>query len=340
MAKEVKTKLGTDGVSFTNVEDYIKNNTNDFDIVPTLVSGDSFEVLAVQDDVKTSMYINAVSDEEAYIQGGDYTQTSAYGGIDISKRKIEVEEVHIKENYKKNQLLPKVTQLLLKKGSDPSDYPTVIQNLVESLKKQSIAQKNEQMIWLGNKAYVLPHPGSSVPAEVKANKSVEHLKQIDGFIKLAKTSTVVKKSGVAASAWTVANAVANAKRLTKKFDDVCPELINEDKLLFLQPSEMQAFVEALGTAYVATQSFKDDYGRIDKLRLPFGNFFLKQTIGLQGSNEKIIARPKNLVIGTDLVGEENKFEFRKLENRSFELFAIWKIGAQIYNEAEVLIEKI
>lgn len=339
MAKEVNVNLATDGISFKDVEDYVKKNNNDINIVPTLVAGDSFNVLSVQDDVKTSAYITAVDDEEAYIQDGDYTASGAYGGIELSNRKIEVKELHIKESYKKNQLLPKVTQLLLKKGSDTSDFPTVIQNLIEMLKKQSLNRKNEQSIWLADEAYVLPYPGATDPAEIKANKSVMHLTYFDGLVKLAKESANTQKSGVAPSTWTAANALANAKRLAAKYDELVPELINEEKFIFLQPLEMQAFVEALGTTYIATQSFKDDYGRIDKIRLPFGNFFVKQTIGLQGSNEKIVSRPKNLVIGTDLVGEENKFEFRKLENRSFELFGIYKLGAQIYKESETLIEK-
>lgn len=296
----------------------------EIDIAPIILDGDSFQYLSVQEDIKSSANLIMVSDTDVTVQGGDYSAAAAAGGVTIKPKVIQVTERFIKETYKPQQLNAFVTQLALAKGSNPEDFPAIYASAIRALKGKAVAYKNELSIWQGD------------TASADAN-----LKLSDGLVKLAAAEADVIKTGSAAVALTEANAVAEVKKFTAKVLTEAPELITEENTLFMSPAGFQMYYSALSDTLKATQSIKDDRGVVTSVRVPGTSTTAKATSGLTGSNAMILAMPKNLYVGTDLISEDDKMEFKYLEEAmTHRLFGAWKLGAQIGDASKVIINAV
>lgn len=325
--------------TFDSFREYIKENPT-IDIMPLIAMGDSMSYLNLQTGVKTKQRINVITDAEAIIQTGDYTGMDNYnGGVNLAQVQIEVVGRFIKEKYTNDALEPNIMQAALKPGTNPDDMPAILQNAILELKSKSISRKNEESLWLGNTTYTLPFPSPANPAEELANAKVRHILDFDGFVKQAKESADAIKTGSAPVVITPTNVIAEIQ----KFIDVVnvqEGLVDEQMTLFMNPAAFQIYVQKLGDKYVATQSIKDTMGRIVSIPVWGTNITAKSTLGMKSDTTMICARRKNLVVGTDLLSEDDKASLQWLtEALHWRLLGLYKLGCKIYNESEIIVNK-
>lgn len=325
--------------TFDNFRTYVKENPT-IDIMPTIVKGDSMSYLNLQLGVKTSQLINVITDAEAIIQAGSYTGTDNYkGGTDLAQVKIEVVRRFIKEAYDNENIEDNIMQAALKPGTNPDDMPAVLKNGIMLLKEQSMNRKNEESLWLGDTAYTLPFPTPSNDAERLANAKVRHILDFNGFVKQAKNSATAIKTGSAPVTITSTNVLAEVQKFVDTVNGI-EELVDQQMTLFMNPAAFQIYIQKLGEKYVATWSIRDTFGRITSIPVWGTNITAKSTLGMKSDDTLICARPKNLVVGTDLLSETDKFTFEWLtEALHWRLLGLYKLGCKIYNESEIIVNK-
>ena len=303
--------------------DYIKANP-EIDITDVVLNLSSIEAgLNVQQGIKYKAKLVIMEDGSTEIQVGDYTATDASGGVVISDKDISTIERHVKEVYKPQVLQQKITQLVMAAGSEITDIPAFVKDEIFRLKNAAISKKNEQSLWVGD-------------TTLTTTAATRHLKDFDGFIKLAQDADDTIKTALAGVALTASTAEAKVKLVTSLLHG---DLIMEPTTLFMNPSNFQIFRGAMITKYVGQQSFSDQIGASFEYKIPGTEITARAMTGLVGSNDMLLCKPDNLTIGVDLLGEDESGEMRMLENRSFEFFALYKLGAQIGNEKYIVVTK-
>lgn len=306
----------------SNLTDYVKQNPK-VDIEGIVLNLESVNMgLSVQDGIKYSEKLLVVDGGEAIIQDGSYVSSSANGSFELSDKALTVVERHVKESFDPQSLNRKVASVVMSAGSDVEDLPAFVKDAIIKTKVDSIKRKNEQSLWLGD---------SSVTGSAAA---VRHLEDFDGYVKLAQDSTDTIKTAAAAVALTAANAEA---RVAEMIALIPEDLIMEETDLFMSPSAFVTYRAVMVEKYKTAQTFGDSIKFQTSYQIPGTNCTAHAVTGLVGSNDMILAKASNLYIGCDLKSEEEEAEMRKLEDRSFEFFALYKLGAQLGKEDEIVV---
>ena len=301
--------------------DYIKGDPQVI-LTDIIFAGRSFGLLRVEDDIKSSKKVVDLTDNEIVLQTGDYTGYDGFSGDDTLKDVlVEVEELHVKKQYKKNDINTKVTQLALKQGSDPSDIG--YKDLLMEMNGKELNYQNEQLLWRGD---------TSITGTSNLNK-------FNGFVKQITDSSSATTTGVAASGYTSATAIAGVNRLVDKMEETFPEWIGMETHLFLSPRDFQTYYRALYGLNASIDKDNIEGKPVESVRVPGTNVIAQSMPGLNGTVEKFITRPMNLIIGTDLVSETDELDFMYNDiARWHELFALYKLGAKVVRPQEVVIE--
>ena len=320
MAQEIKM-----AEMITSLTDYVKQNP-EVAIKPIVLSLPTIETgVSIQTGIKFKERLIDQGDNEAIIQTGDYTSADANGTFDLSEKDIAVTERFIKESYTPMVLNKKISSLLLAKGSEITDIPMFLKDSLVKQKVDSIKKKNEQSLWLGD------------TTASTATPSTRHLADFDGFIKLAHSSAKTIKSTVTTVALTSATAISKVSALIALLPE---DVIAENTTLYMSVANAQIAIAAYMEKYSATQVFGDNMGGVKfKYQVPGTNVTIQGLTALSTSNQMLLARPVDLYIGVDLKGEDENAEFRKMEDRSFELFCLYKLGAQIGKDEYIVVTK-
>jgi len=310
-------------INVTELQDYVSAKY-EYILDTIMTTPKSFNMLYVYQGVKSAEKVPDVLDEGIVIKSGDYTGYGNHeGGIKLIEKLITVEEIWAKENYKKQALQAKLTQLGMAEGSNPDD--TILNDIIMKLKGNAFMHYLEKQLWQGD----------------TAAGSFNHF---DGFVKLSKNETGIIKTGTVAAAYDAATAIAGVNRMIEKFKGTFPEMFAEStpQTIFMSPADYDVYRTAIYDLKGVINGDTIVNQNTGSIQVPGYEWITVESMyGLVGTNEKIMTRNMNLVIGADRVSDNDRIEFKYDEfARWYELFFLTKIGAMIMRPEEVIIEAV
>ena len=291
-----------------------------------VVGGQSFNILPFQEGIKGSTKVIDLADGGTNAQTGDYTGADEgfNGSVTPSDVTISVTDLWYKEKYSEQTINKKVLGLALRRGANPDDI--VLSDAIMDIKGQSIRLDNEKLIWQGDVTLT----GDT------------NLKFFDGIVKQLTTAGTYKPTGVAATGLTTSTAVASVQRMFDKMVELKPELIDKQTMLAMSPANFSIWYRTVyGLNSTITNQTLNTTGLPFSAQVPGTNITAYGFAGLVGSNEMILGRPENFVIGCDLKSDEEKMEFKYIDALlAYRLFVYYRLGVKVIRPSEVIREAV
>jgi hypothetical protein len=249
---------------------------------------------------------------------GDVSSVSASGTTGLKDISVTVTEIAIKEKYVKSTLDSKIGQVLEAPGSDYSNELPYGDILV-SLKGKEVGRLNDILLWQGD----------SSTGNTNANTN-----KFNGFLTQILAGSYV--DGGTKTGLTAANAIATVEAVKDKAFTAFPAWITNGCDMYMSPLNYSVYYRAVfGLGSVINDLTKNEAGLVESFMMPGTNVKVISCNGLQGQTNIVVTRDSNLVIGTDLVSEDDQFEFRYLEELEYwRLKAVYKLGATVARVAE------
>jgi hypothetical protein len=263
---------------------------------------------------------------DAFFQSDSTCGFVASGTTTITQRVLTVGKIKVQQQFCEKDLEAKFTQQALKAGSSNTGIPFE-QKITEEI-AMTIAEQLETAIWQGD----------LVSANANLNK-------FDGLLKIlnAASGTVIQANAsgflgipkvTGAVTTTNAKAIADAMwvalpaKLQGK-DDVrimCGYDFYNTFLLAFRDQNLFNFAPTRGEA-----------APNGEVIIPGTNYRLTAVHGLDGTNRLVAARMSNLFLGTDVQGEEDKFEmWYSQDDRVEKLHVAFKMGVQVAYVNEIV----
>lgn len=286
---------------------YTKENAESL-IYKQIATGTTAKLMTKQPGIKSAETINIVATRGVWQAGGS-CGFSASGDSTFSQRTITVGKIKINLKWCEKDLEPKYLQNAMAAGSK-YDMLTFEEQIVGDI-EQNIQKDLEVAIWQGD----------------TANVSV-YLNKFDGLIKIIDAA-----SGVLVAtpvAWSVANSRTALQNVYAKLSD--DMLANPNLKVFIGTSEWRDYQIKLGidNLYHITGSDK-------KLYIENTDVELVPVLGLSGTKRVFAISTDNMVMGVDMVNEEEKFElFFAKEADEIRFVSEFKVGVQIAFPSQVV----
>lgn len=277
---------------------YVDEIKNDY-IIKTITQGTTASLMKVQTGVKSAETINIIATRGVW-QGKTACNPTASGTTTLTQRELTVGGVSVILEWCEETLETYSTQTRMKQGSTYTDL-TFRTQILDDVKQNILADK-EVAIWQGDTT-----AGSA------------YLNKFDGLIKIIDAATAVTATPVA---WSVANsrtAVQNA--LTA----ITADMYTAGNLkMFMGQTEARDYRLKLGidNLYHLT-------GADAKLYAENSDIEIVPVAGLNGTKKVYVMSPDNMFLGTDMEGEDEKFDLKVLENEKLRLTVKFKLGVQV-----------
>lgn len=277
---------------------YVDEIKNDY-IIKTITQGTTASLMTKNTGIKSAETINIIATRGVW-QGKTACNPTASGSSVLTQRTLTVGGVSVILEWCEETLETYSTQTRMKQGSTYTDL-TFRTQILDDVKQNILADK-EVAIWQGDTT-----AGSA------------YLNKFDGLIKIIGASSPVSATPVA---WSVANsrtAVQNA--LTAITADMYTA---GNLLMFMGETEARDYRLKLGidNLYHLT-------GADAKLYAENSNIEIVPVTGLSGTKKVFVISPDNMFLGTDLEGEDEKFDLKVLENEKLRLTVKFKLGVQV-----------
>jgi hypothetical protein len=271
-------------------------------------------------EVKSSEQIG-IMDTDAIFQDGSSCGFTASGTTSFTQRAVTVGKIKVNEALCLKDLEAKYLQKALPAGSmyDSMVYAEQYTNR----KAEKIAQQLEKGLWQGD----------ILSVDVNLNK-------FDGLLKLitAAGGSVVDANSVpfhgsVETAITASNVIAIFDSIYKA---IPAQVVDKDDMtIFCGMDVFRTYTVALKTAnqfhYTVDQKANGEFV------LPGTTIKVIAVQGLNGTNDIVAARISNLFLGTDLVGEESKFElFYAVEAMQMRFVSEFKMGVNFAFPDEIV----
>lgn len=291
------------------------------------MEGKSFQILKKETGIKNSTKYYDTTNNEVVIQTGSPSGVDNYEGTDSYKDVIiNVTECFIKKEYVKNDLEKTLLNLQMKAGNDQEDLPGI--QTLQELNGKALNYENERLLWLGD----VDLSGTTGQAG--------NIGKFDGFVKQLDAAGDYFKTGTAPVALDSNNALTIVNGMVDKMIEVSPELIGTTVDMYMSPRNFQVYVR---TAYgMNGQINRDtiDFKPVTSILVPGTDVMVHAMPGLNGSNEIMLSRQDNFIIGCDLESEADEFRLDYLLNTlSHRLMAIYKLGAKVVRTHEVIMNR-
>lgn len=271
-------------------------------------------------EVKSSEQIG-IMDTDAIFQDGSSCGFNASGTTSFTQRAVTVGKIKVNEALCLKDLEAKYLQKALPAGSmyDSMVYAEQYTNR----KAEKIAQQLEKGLWQGD----------TLSVDVNLNK-------FDGLLKLitAAAGSVVDANSVAyhgsvETSITGSNVIAIFDSIYKAIPAQVVD--KDDMVIFCGMDVFRTYTVALKTAnqfhYTVDQKANGEF------ILPGTTIKVIAVQGLNGTNKIVAARISNLFLGTDLVGEESKFElFYAQEAMQMRFVSEFKMGVNFAFPDEIV----
>ena len=269
-------------------------------IYKVIAADDISAMMNVQTGIKSAETINIIQTEGVW-QGATNCNPTASGDTAITQRTLTVGSISVVLEWCEEQLQAYYTQKEMKAGST-YDMLTFRDDIVNDV-IQNIHKRKAVAIWQGDTT-----AGSA------------YLNKFDGLLKLiAAASGVVTATP---SVWSVANA---RTAVQTAYLAITNDMIANPKLkMFIGTAEARDYRMKLGidNLYHLTGADK-------KLYVENTDLEIVPCIGLSGTKKIRVMATDNMYLGTDLNNEEEKLQFKVLENEKIRLTIKAKYGTQV-----------
>ncbi len=314
--------------SVSALTDYVKDNTDEL-IHASMFDGRSLSLIKqggkVYTGIKSSENIQIIANPIGF--QADACGFNASGTTTFSKVNLTVGKIRINQTFCEKDLEPKWTQLKLNKGSK---YDTLA--FAKDISELYVAELNqalERAVWQGDTTV-----GSNT------------LSQFDGYVKLiVAQGTVVdaNTSTYGASGAPISQATGiTSSNVVSVFNAVykaIPASIlgKDDVRIFADYAVYRTYQLALVTANLF--NYAQNLGGLEEIIIPGSNVKVIPVHGLDSASKTAIicCRLSNLLLGTDLENEEERFEIYFDKSSDLMRFdARFKMGVQIAFPAEIV----
>lgn len=271
-------------------------------------------------DIKSSEKIGIISTDVVF-QSDSSCAFNPSGTTSITQRDLVVGKVKVEEQFCVKDLEPKYTQKANRPGGS-SDYLTFEEEIMGE-KARIISEQIETALWQGDTA-----------------SPTNNLSYFDGLIKqidAASGSTIaINASGylgtaAVSSAITASNVISIVNAAWKAI----PASVKgkSDVRIFCGWDTFELCI----AAYIALNLYHYDADRTPGVFIiPGTQYKLTAVHGLDGTNRLFSLRMSNIVLGTDLDGEETRFElWYSQDDRVMKFSTRFKMGVNIVFPTEV-----
>lgn len=278
---------------------YVDEIKNDY-IIKTITQGTTASLMKVQTGVKSAETINIIATRGVW-QGKTACNPTASGTTTLTQRTLTVGGVSVILEWCEESLETYSTQTRMKLGSTYTDL-TFRNQILDDVKQNILADK-EVAIWQGDTT-----AGSA------------YLNKFDGLIK------IIGAEGTVNTATPVAWSVANSRTAVQNaLSAITNDMLTAGNLkMFMGAAEARDYKLKLGidNLYHIT-------GSEGKLYAENSDIEIIPVIGLSGTKKIYVMSPDNMYLGTDMEGEEEKFDLKVLENEKLRLTVKFKLGVQV-----------
>ena len=269
----------------------------------TLIKGKTASLVSKQTGVKGSAYLNLLVADSPLAAGG--CGWNAGGTTTLTTRQIKTGQIKVNQSFCDKTLIGTAFEYGVKVAVGDKTLPFeedfINQNIL------SIQRQLEDVMWKGD------------------TTASTYLGRFDGYIKvLAGSAGVVDVT--AAAALTSTNAVAEVNKVIAAIKD---EIIDATDLVIFAPYEYaRAYVAGLQAANLF--HYTADYKNGFDFTIPGTNIRMVAVAGLNTTKKMYAGQLSNFFMGTDLVGNEEKFMFWYSEDNSeFRLKVEFNAGVQV-----------
>lgn len=273
-------------------------------IKQAVLAGNTMDYVTVVPGIKYKEALN-ILDNTVTIAAATCGWSPA-GSVAFTQRDIEVTALEVKDALCEKTLEKYWMGQLMKPGAAKDDQlgPILAQSYVDGIKVE-----NEKNIWLG----------------VKGSTAVGVPNKIDGFLEILSGESYV---GVTAAAGphTSANILAHVDAMIAAAPEVLSTLT--DLTMFMSVSTFRILASALADKNYF--NVNTNIGTALEFVNPINGVKFVGVPGLAGSTSLVLTYASNLVIGTDLVNEEEKFDiWYSRDNDEVRVNIQYKLGTQV-----------
>lgn len=278
-------------------------------IKKTILSGDTVDIVSVQPGVKYKQTIN-ILDNTISLQAAACGWNSA-GSVAFKQREIEVVSLEIKDSLCQKTLESYFLGMAMKAGTPTENElgPILAESYVEKVKEQV-----ELNIWQGDL--------STSPDTYNIN----------GLVKLlsgesTRVTAVYGSPNVIHGPFTAANIVGVVNAMVTYIPE--DAFAYDDLTLFMSYANYMMYTAALRTANLFHYDGDSAMGAFVTY-IPGTTIKVKATRGLTGKADMILTPASNIVVGTDLMDEEEKFNiWYSQDNDEVRVHIAFKLGVQV-----------
>ena len=268
--------------------------------------------ITIQTGIKLNAYINYMESSPT-LQDGTDCGFSASGDITLTQRQINTSPIKVNMDICQRKLLGKYPEYLIRNNATEEDLPFekfIMDGVIFELNK-----KIEKLIWQGDKT---------------EHSSDNDLKWIDGWIAIAKEESEVIDRAITSGS-------SAYDGILQVYMALPEEVIDRGAEIYVSPSIYRTFMQEM-----VMMNFYHYSGPMNaaplEFYLPGTNTKVVYTPGLAGNLNIVGTFPKNLVYGTDMMGDEEDIKIWFSDDDDvFKLKILWSSGVQFaYPELVVL----
>jgi hypothetical protein len=298
------------GYDVSALAEYINEQSTEI-LTKDVLAARTISLASVQPGIKHKEKLKLIDVDVVY-QSGEDCEISTSGDVAFTDREIEVKPINIFMKFCNNKLRDTWAQLLLAAGSNAETQNLPAEQIIVNHFLEKHRDELEKLIWKGD-----------------TDLNTGNLQFADGFLKLfaANAGSLVNLNPSGATTFTSNNAFD----LTyAAFEAMPEEVLDNGAKIFMGRN----FFTKLGKNLVDLNFFKnynvDDLSALNSFVLPGTDLVVEKVPGLNNVNEFYIAKPSELIIGTDL---ENDFESVDLwyerKDDSIYFRVKFKVGMQV-----------
>lgn len=272
-----------------------------------VIGAKSAKLFTLMSGVKGSSALNILTTSVTFGDGSDCGWDDA-GSSTLSQRVLETGAIKVNQSFCDKKMLKTWAQYEVRVAAGQKTLPFEDEFIGDIVK--NVAEKLETLIWVGNTSASSPDPFDGIATILGADSNT---------IKVSDNSEISYFEAVK-------KAVANIPTAVRVKDDCVVfcgydtfygyknDLINRN-LYHYAPETSEEYVTIAGTS-----------------------IRLIPTIGLNGLDEMVAGSLSNFFYGTDMAGDEEKFEFwYSQDNREFRLAIEFNAGVQVAFPDEIVL---
>lgn len=290
----------------SNLPAYVQENHDLLVKNFALIGNGTRSRISIQTGVKKNAYINLLA-LNPVLQSGESCTFSASGDAVISQRTIATANLRVNLEFCEKTLLGKYAEYLVKVNAVDNPFP--FEQYITDLLVDQLNNKVEKLIWQGDDSMQSSAAGYA------------DLHWTDGFITIAKAESSVIDV-------TFDSGDTAYEKILAVYNALPEEALAEGAEIYVSPATFRAFMQEMVTKnYFHYNPGNNEFG---EFLLPGTDAKVVRTQGLAGATEILGTFPKNLVYGTDMENDEEKFDiWFSQDNRTWRVAVEWNSGVQI-----------